>query len=177
MRCFDVFNGDADGICALRQLRLAEPLESTLVAGLKRDIELLKDVPAERGDRVTVLDISLDRNREALAALLEGGAQVRYFDHHYTGPIPKHQNFVAVIDESGAVCTSVLVDRYLLGRFRPWAVVGAFGDNLPEAALELARTLDLDAEKIELLRELGASLNYNAYGDSEADVLVLPVDL
>jgi hypothetical protein len=177
MRFFDVFNGDADGICALRQLRLAEPVESMLVTGLKREIALLKDVPAQRGDRVTVLDISLDRNREALIALLERGAQVRYFDHHFAGPIPKHPDLVAVIDESGTLCTSALVDRHVLGRFRPWAVAGAFGDNLPEAALELARTLDLDAERIELLRELGASLNYNAYGETAADVLVQPAEL
>ncbi|MEJ2533090.1 MAG: DHH family phosphoesterase, partial [Halioglobus sp.] len=38
---FDVFNGDADGICALLQLRKAQPLESTLVTGVKRDINLL----------------------------------------------------------------------------------------------------------------------------------------
>ncbi len=177
MRCFDVFNGDADGICALRQLRLAEPMESTLVTGLKRDIELLKNVPARRGDRVTVLDISLDRNRTALEALLARGAQVRYFDHHFAGSIPKHPALVAVIDESGALCTSALVDRHLGGRFRPWAVVGAFGDNLPEAALELARDLELDAQPIELLRELGESLNYNAYGGTAADVLVPPADL
>lgn len=177
MRFFDVFNGDADGICALRQLRLAEPAEATLFTGLKRDIELLKDVPAQRGDRVTVLDISLDRNREALAALLERGAQVRYFDHHFAGPIPAHPGLAATIDESGAMCTSELVDRHLLGRFRPWAVVGAFGDNLPERALDLARALGLDEERIELLRELGASLNYNAYGETEADVLVPPADV
>ena len=122
MRCYDVFNGDADGICALRQLRLAEPLEATLVTGVKRDIALLKHVPAQRGDRVTVLDLSLDRNREALAALLERGVEVRYFDHHFAGPIPRHPGLVAVIDESGALCTSALVDRHLLGRFRPWAV-------------------------------------------------------
>ncbi len=177
MRCFDVFNGDADGICALRQLRLAEPRESTLVTGLKRDIELLKDIPAQRGDRVTVLDISLDRNRAGLEALLARGAQVRYFDHHFAGPIPRHPDLVAVIDESGALCTSALVDRHLLGRFRAWAVAGAFGDNLPEGALELAHTLGLEAAKIELLRELGESLNYNAYGDTAADALVSPADL
>ena len=30
----DVFNGDADGICALQQIRLAEPGESVLVTGV-----------------------------------------------------------------------------------------------------------------------------------------------
>lgn len=42
MRFIDVFNGDADGICSLVQLRLAEPRESELVTGIKRDINLLK---------------------------------------------------------------------------------------------------------------------------------------
>jgi hypothetical protein len=177
MRYFDVFNGDADGICALHQLRLAEPLDSTLVTGLKRDIDLLRSVPAGAGDVVTVLDISLDRNRVALEAILERGAVVHYFDHHYSGDIPAHPRLTAVIDDSGASCTSALVDRHLGGRFRAWAVVGAFGDNLDDAARDLARPLGLDAERLERLRELGASLNYSAYGETEADVLVPAAEL
>ena len=70
MKYIDVFNGDADGICALHQLRLANPVESTLVTGVKRDISLLKQVKAEEGDRVTVLDISLDKNRDDLVRVL-----------------------------------------------------------------------------------------------------------
>jgi len=50
MRDFDVFNGDADGICALHQLRLAEPRAADLITGVKRDIALLKRVPAGAGD-------------------------------------------------------------------------------------------------------------------------------
>jgi hypothetical protein len=177
MRYFDVFNGDADGICALHQLRLADPLESTLVTGLKRDIELLRSVPARDGDVVTVLDVSLDRNREGLAALLERGAFVRYFDHHYAGDIPRHRGLTAVIDQSGALCTSGLVDRHLRGRFRAWAVAGAFGDGMEQEALQLARALELGAEPLETLRELGYALNYNAYGETAADVLVQPAAL
>mgnify|MGYP007000196212 len=44
---WDVFNGDADGICALLQLRLAQPKNSQLVTGIKRDIELLDRVEAK----------------------------------------------------------------------------------------------------------------------------------
>ena len=58
MRIIDVFNGDADGLCALHQLRLAEPAASELVTGPKREIGLLKRVQASAGDRVTVLDIA-----------------------------------------------------------------------------------------------------------------------
>ena len=52
MAHFDVFNGDADGICALHQLRLARPCDSTLVTGVKRDISLVKRVDARPGDTV-----------------------------------------------------------------------------------------------------------------------------
>ena len=38
MGFYDIFNGDADGLCALQQLRLAEPRTATLVTGTKRDI-------------------------------------------------------------------------------------------------------------------------------------------
>lgn len=177
MRCFDVFNGDADGICALRQLRLAEPREAVLVTGLKRDIELVKRARAGRGDLVTVLDVSLDRNRAAVEALLAAGAAVRYFDHHYAGAVPSHKNFSATLDAAPGTCTSALVDRHLGGRFRAWAVAGAFGDNLPDLALDLAAKLALDAESVEWLRELGDSINYNAYGESLDDVLVSPGEL
>ena len=50
MTHYDVFNGDADGICALQQLRLAEPRDAVLVTGVKRDIALLDRVPARAGD-------------------------------------------------------------------------------------------------------------------------------
>jgi hypothetical protein len=177
MRYWDVFNGDADGICALHQLRLADPVDSTLVTGLKREIALLASVPAERGDLVTVLDLSLEANRAGLAALLERGAHVRYFDHHYAGEIPRHPDLEAAIEDSRAMCTSAIVDRHLCGRFRPWAVVGAFGDNLQELATELAGPLALAPARLAILRELGEDLNYNAYGATPADVLVPPAAL
>jgi hypothetical protein len=177
MRYFDVFNGDADGICALHQLRLADPVDSTVVTGLKRDNALLASVPAGEGDVVTVLDLPLTRNREALDQLLERGAVVHYFDHHFAGPIPSHPRLLAMIDESGATCTSSLIDRYLRGRYRIWAVVGAFGDNLDDTAVELARTLEIDAQRLEQLRELGTNVNYGAYGRDEADVLMPPAEV
>ena len=174
MARFDVFNGDADGICALRQLRLAEPADAQVVTGLKHDIALLARVPAQAGDQVTVLDLSLRRNREALVAMLARGVHVRYFDHHDAGVVPRHPLLDATLDASGFACTSELVDIAVGGRFRAWAIVGAFGDGLDESARALARGLDLDAPRLQRLRDLGEALNYNAYGDSEADVLVPP---
>jgi len=177
MRRIDVFNGDADGLCALHQIRLAEPAETELVTGPKRRIELLAEVDAAAGDDLTVLDLSLDRNREALARLLARGARVRWFDHHYAGAIPSHSLLDAHIDASPTTCTSMLVDRHVKGRFRAWAVVAAFGDALPDAAHALADSLGLDVASRETLRSLGEDLNYNAYGETEADLLVPPATL
>jgi hypothetical protein len=177
MRRFDVFNGDADGICALHQLRLAEPAEAELVTGLKHDIALLERVEAGPGDAVTVLDVSLDRNREALVRLLDRGVHVRYIDHHLATDVPRHAALHATLDATGLACTSELVDRELEGRFRPWAVVAAYGDNFGEAAARLAAGLPIDRAGLERLRSLGESLNYNAYGVTAADVLVHPAEL
>ena len=174
---YDVFNGDADGICALQQLRLAVPVGSTLVTGVKRDISLLKRVQAEAGDEVTVLDISLDKNREDLRRILVLGAQVRYFDHHFAGEIPEHPALSVAIDPSPDVCTSLLVDRWLEGRFRKWAVTGAFGDNLDESARKAAVSLGLAEGELVKLRELGIYINYNAYGATTDDLFFPPDDL
>jgi hypothetical protein len=177
MERYDVFNGDADGLCALQQLRLKEPVASTLVTGVKRDIRLLARVPAGEGDVVTALDISLDSNRQGLLEILERGASVQYFDHHFAGDIPQHERLQATIDTSPDVCTSLLVDRALEGGFRPWAVVAAFGDNLDQSARRAAEGLRLDAAQIDLLRELGTYLNYNAYGATVDDLYFSPEEL
>jgi len=177
LRRIDVFNGDADGLCALRQLRLAEPADSLLVTGVKRDISLLERVAADGGDLVTVLDLSLERNRTALLGLLERGVQVRYFDHHHAGEIPRHPGLQAVIESSRGLCTSMLVDRHLGGRFTAWAVTGAFGDGLDATALGLGLKIALSPPELETLRELGRDLNYNAYGETEADLLIPPAQL
>ena len=109
----DVFNGDADGICALIQLRLAKPVEAKLITGVKRDIQLLEQVMVQAHDSVTVLDISLQKNRSALDRILEQGATVFYVDHHETGEIPNHDRLKTLIDTSAHTCTSLLMDQYL----------------------------------------------------------------
>jgi hypothetical protein len=177
MTHFDVFNGDADGMCALVQLRLAAPLESKLITGIKRDIALLRRVEADPGDEVTALDISLSANRDALLDLLVRGVKVVYFDHHFAGELPKHPLLDAHIDTSPGVCTGILVDRYLAGRQRVWAVVAAFGDNLISGAQQLALPLALDSARLAELRQLGESLTYNSYSDSDADLIVHPSTL
>jgi hypothetical protein len=177
MARYYAFNGDADGLCALQQLRLAEPGSSTLITGVKRDIALLERVPASASDECTVLDVSLDVNRAALLALLNAGVSVRYFDHHFAGEVPEHALLEAHLDPSPTVCTSLLVDRALAGRHRPWAIVGAFGDSLAAEANALARELGMSEDAAKSLEELGVCMNYNAYGETVADLHVPPVEL
>lgn len=174
MAQFDVFNGDADGLCSLQQLRLVDPVESTLVTGVKRDIALLNRVPARAGDWVTVLDIGLEANRDAAIALLDQGVRIRYFDHHFPGDVPCHPAFKSHIETRPDVGTSLLVDAYLKGRCRAWAVVGTFGDNFDRAATEAAAPLGLGADALGRLRELGIYLNYNGYGESLDDLWFPP---
>ena len=166
----DVFNGDADGICALIQLRLAKPTDAKLVTGVKRDIQLLEHLSVEANDFVTVLDISLKKNRTALDSILKQGASVFYVDHHEADDIPRHPNFECIINTAVDTCTSLLVDQYLAGKYRAWAVTAAFGDNLNSSAVELAQTLSLRTSQLRQLQDLGVCINYNGYGDKTADL-------
>lgn len=174
---YDIFNGDADGICALHQLRLAEPRDAQRITGVKRDVALLARVDAHSGDVLTVLDISMKTNAAALAALLARGVTCHYFDHHASGAVPVHPGLRAHIDTAPDVCTSLIVDRHLEGRHRLWAVVAAFGDNLVAPAIAAAQPLQLDHTELARLHELGDCLNYNAYGETVDDLHYHPVDV
>ena len=169
-----VFNGDADGICAAHQLRLAGVVPERIVTGVKRDVLLLERATAVAGDHVIVADISLDTNRDALTRLLAADVRVTWFDHHHAGVLPQHQHFEAHIDTAADLCSSLLVNRHLNGRYRAWAVTAAFGDNLADAARDSARALDLDDARLEQLQELGVLMNYNAYGETVSDLKVDP---
>jgi len=174
---FDVFNGDADGICALLQLRLASPQDSQLITGVKRDINLLQQVSANTGDRVTVLDVSLDKNRVGLERVLTEGAEVFYVDHHFAGDIPDSPQLSSIINTTPDVCTSILVNTHLKGQFVEWAIVGAFGDNLKKSARTLCKPLDLTDAQIDAMENLGIYINYNGYGASIDDLHFTPTEL
>lgn len=174
---YDVFNGDADGILSLVQLRLAQPREATLVTGIKRDISLLDRVDAGRGEQVTVLDISMSKNHSRLNRLLDQGAQVLYFDHHQHPDIPNHPNLTAHINTSAQVCTALLVDHYLKGRFSLWAIAAAFGDNLALVAKKRCQVMGLGNTLTKHLERLGTVLNYNGYGRNVEDLHFNPDQL
>ena len=171
---FDIFNGDADGICALIQLRLAQPLDAKLITGIKRDIQLLDKLRVSSGDRLTVLDVSLQKNCARVNEFLSQGAHIFYVDHHQSGDIPSHPHLHTLIDTDSATCTSLLVNRYLNGKYPLWAITAAFGDNLNPSAEQLAATLQLSRTELESLENLGIYINYNGYGSCIEDLHFAP---
>lgn len=50
MANFDVFNSDADGLCALQQYRLTYLGDANLVAGGKRNLGLLEHLKVQATD-------------------------------------------------------------------------------------------------------------------------------
>ncbi len=172
---YDVFNGDADGICSLHQLRLIEPApDAVLVTGVKRDIGLLERIRDVENSIVTVLDISMHVNSKSLQDLLSHNNEVVYIDHHFAGDIPESPLLKAHIEPQADRCTSLIVDALLDGKYRLWAICAAFGDNLHPVAASAASELSLSEEKTAKLREIGELLNYNGYGAQLEDLYFSP---
>lgn len=140
------------------------PNQHRLVTGVKRDIELVEKADIKPGDAITILDISLDKNRTAVQAALDQGCSVLYVDHHFAGQLPESPNFTAKINEDPEWNTALLVNDYLGGKFPLWAAVGAFGDNVPVPAKRIAKEQGLSDDQIDVLEKLGTCMNYNGYG-------------
>lgn len=184
MQNYDVFNGDADGICALLQRYFYDAerqqlRQTQLITGVKRDIALLQQIPTEdiKGSHITVLDISLDKNRAPLLHLLAQGANVFYADHHFAGEIPDHPHLDAHINTDANVCTSLIMNHIVEQSFYPWAVVGAYGDNLLQSAAALAKTHGIKEKHCQALQQLGTYINYNGYGATIEDLHIAPAIL
>jgi hypothetical protein len=171
---YDIFNGDADGICSLVQLRLSNPKNSKLITGVKRDISLLKKISPIKQDSVTVLDISMKKNHQEVVDFLKLGVEIFYADHHQSGDLLNHKNFRAHINESSNICTSLIINKYLSGKYQEWAIVGAYGDGMDKSARIIANKADLSKDDRAQLRLLGICINYNSYGENEMDLLYHP---
>jgi len=173
---YDIFNGDADGIVSLHQYRMHFPVsKSQLITGVKRDVELLRHMRYAKHSNITVFDISHKTNEKHVENLLSNNNRIVWFDHHDTGMVYPNNTFRLMFDTSPSVCTSMLVDDYVDGLYRPWSVVGAYGDNLREQAEEL--NPGFSAKKMSDLKEIGETLNYNGYGMVESDLTVHPKDV
>ncbi len=177
---FDIFNGDADGICALHQLRLADPRpDAKLITGVKRDIALLakSELAEAKNSTITVLDISLDSNRDSLLSLLSRENSITYYDHHAATDIPDSEHLETHIENSANTCTSLIVNDILNAQYTGWAICGAYGDNLHEQGQQLAARMSLSASETDQLREIGELLNYNGYGTDPSDLHYHPEEL
>ena len=179
MADFDLFNGDADGIFSLLQLRQVDPRPQALrITGVKRDTELFKHITQQvrSGDRVTALDIGMARNASGLGSVLETGAEVFFCDHHATGHIPKDDRLTVLMDASAETCTAYLIDQHLGGAKPAWAICGAYGDNFQALAAKIAADRNVTLP-LGQLRELGELVNYNAYGLTIEDLHFHPSEL
>ncbi|KTG22193.1 acetyltransferase [Pseudoalteromonas sp. XI10] len=174
---YDIFNGDADGIIALLQLQLANPVESVKVTGVKRDIQLLKKITPKAGDNIRVLDISMEKNMAELHDALCVGARVMYVDHHKAGDIPNHANLFAHIDLDANMCTSLIVSDLIDKQYHLWAITAAYGDNLFAKADSEADKLGLTELEKSQLKAFGTYINYNGYGSEVADLHFAPANL
>ena len=175
MKYYDVFNGDADGICALHQFRLANPVEGVeLITGVKREIALLSQIEDVKKCNITVFDVSMHSNITQLRRLLDAENNIVYIDHHFAGEIPKSPNLYYQIDPSPELCTSLIVNRMLDGAYFKWSICGAFGDNLEAAALDISKKNGLSQSQILQLKEVGELINYNGYGAKREDLYFQP---
>jgi hypothetical protein len=143
MTCHDVFNGDADGLCALHPLRLAALRHGNLYTNPKRDVHLAARVDAGEGNGVTVLDISLDVNGAARGPPLARNVGVARFHQHHAGEAPAHARLSATIGTAPDVGTSIRADRHPGGCCRAWASVSALDDNLRGSTERLATSTAL----------------------------------
>lgn len=178
----DVFNGDADGIFSLIQLRKVNPVAAEsqrLVTGVKRDISLVKQISDEEAKQahITVLDISFDKNEAEVARVLTQAESLLYCDHHQAKKLFSHERLTTVIDTAPSACTALLINDYLKNAVPLWAVTAAYGDGLDAPAQQLADELRLTESQKAALKELGMLVNYNGYGNAEADLHYPPAAL
>ncbi len=180
MTYYDVFNGDADGICSLIQWRKCFPIEQSeqiLVTGVKRDIQLVQQVNPKIKSSIAIFDISFDKNVEDVKRLLDDYHRIDYFDHHKADNLFEHPLLQATINLAATTCTALLVSEHCSRTHHLWAIAAAFGDGLDSVAIEQSESLDLSKEEMSLLKEFGVLINYNGYGSSTADLCVHPADL
>ena len=102
---------------------------------------------------------------------------IDYFDHHTCTNLLSHAGLPASIETNPSICTAMLVDRFLSGRYRLWTIIAAHGDNLDVSATALAKPLSLTISQLFELKQLGFYLNYNSFGDTVEDLIINPTDL
>ena len=168
----DCFNGDADGLCAIHIWRLHRGEADLTITGVKRDIELAKQIPYS-AEEINIFDVSHRVNAKALEPFHAKRANIHYFDHHKHDDLSRLSD--AYIDTDPGICTAMIVNQHFDQLHDDWAITAAYGDNLYQSAAAIAPMIP-DQQR-DVLRELGTLLNYNGYGDELSDLLMEPLDL
>ena len=176
VRRFDVCNSDADGLCAVRQWRLREPAQATLVTGLEREIALLQRVPAVGPTRcwcaTSPWPATATRSCHCSSAAWRCAGSITMTPARCGCPASWRLSRLRCRD-----LQRLLVERHLGGAHRAWALVGAYGDALTTVTDRLAAASGFDALQRAALRRLGQAINYNAYGEQLFDLRIAPAEL
>lgn len=175
MKYYDLFNGDADGLISLHQYRMFFPKNSKPISGVKRDVKLLRHMLDVKNSNITVFDVSHRSNMDYVEPILAKGNKITWFDHHEADYYITTSNFRMNLDTDPSCCTSWLVDQYIDGAHRPWTIAGAYGDNLDQLVERINPAFS--QQTLDILKEVGQTLNYNGYGYEITDLTVDPVDV
>jgi hypothetical protein len=177
--CF--FNGDADGICAVVQFIQSGFIVDSFFTGCKRDQALLRHGEMLHNANILVFDIELSKNIDSLRKVLDNGCEVTWFDHHgkcEESIFSEYTNFFPNIYTSPDTNTSLIVYKFLNNpELLKWAIAGLFGDNIDNTALYYCESLNLSAEEILILTNMGKLINYNAYGENLSDLIMDPIEI
>lgn len=179
--CF--FNGDADGICSALQFLMSGHEIKNFVTGPKRSHDLIQVSQVELSNlNIVACDIELDKNFSHVLTALQNSCLIKWFDHHGSQDIEnklcEYKNFISYIDTSRDTNTSLIVFNYIKNiKLIKWVIVGLFGDNIRNTALNYCHRLNLSEDEIYQLSEIGELINYNSYGENIESLLINPIEI
>lgn len=161
-RAFDVCAGNADALCAVLQWRLHEPKVTHMVSGPLCVTDSLGSFHALPDDDLLVCNVPLEVRQASGLHAQARKARVQYLDcrGRTTGHV--QSQLQGPSSSAAMVCTSLLVNHLLGGKYGGWALVGAYGSTVTMGADTQAMRLGCSDSEREYLRRLGESISYNA---------------
>ncbi len=161
-RAFDICAGDADALCAVLQWRLHEPKVAQMVSGPLCVTDSLGNFPVFPGDELLVCNVPIQVSRTPVTQTPARHATVQYLDCRGPASLLWHLQAKGTIPTSAKVCSSLLVNHLLQGKFRGWALVGAYGSAVQFDSEAQALAPGCSAGERKRLQQLGEAISYNA---------------
>ena len=161
-RALDVCAGDADALCAVLQWRLHEPKAAQMVSGPLCATASLGRFQLLPGDDVLVCNVPFNSQPAPGMSGPIGNARVQYLDCRGQAPGDSSPYSKAGHSTDAKVCTSLLVNHLLQGKFGGWALVGAYGSQVQQGVNAHALQLGFSAGARKRLQRLGEVITYNA---------------